>query len=126
MTNKKYWDFGSISRLTVICAAKNCKNFHSSNVWACLHDMVILRSQNKITYFFTILARLSRFSEKLHILCAVFMMALLQPFCLSNDHHLGINRLSEIMFASHRDVFTKSYMVVNKLTNLLPLCCNLY
>ena len=88
--------------------------------------MVILRSQNEITYFFTILARLSRFSEKLHILCAVFMMALLQLFCLSNDHHLGINILSKIMFASHTGVFTKSYMVVNKLTNLLHFCCDLY
>ena len=31
---------------------KNC----SSSLWTCLHHMVILRSQNKITDFFMILA----------------------------------------------------------------------
>ena len=32
------------------------KNFCSSSLWTCLHHMVILRSQNKITDVLTILA----------------------------------------------------------------------
>ena len=47
--------FRPISRLTGKCAAQKIKNFCSSSVWTCLHDMV-LRIQNKITDFFTILA----------------------------------------------------------------------
>ena len=39
------------------------KNFYSSSLWTCLHHMVILRSQNKITdFFFMILAWASPFN----------------------------------------------------------------
>ena len=38
---------------------KNC----SSCLWTCLHHMVILKSQNKITDFFMILAWASPFNE---------------------------------------------------------------
>ena len=44
----------SISSLTGEFAAQKFKNFCSSSL--CLHDMVILRSQNKITDFLMILA----------------------------------------------------------------------
>ena len=52
----KYGHLVSISSLTGECAAQKFKNFCSSNLWTCLHHMVILRSQNKITNFFMILA----------------------------------------------------------------------
>ena len=52
----------SISSLTGECAAKKVKNFCSSSLWTCLHHMVILRSQNKITDFFMILAWASPFN----------------------------------------------------------------
>ena len=52
---KKYWNFFSISGLTCECAAEKLKNFCSSSLCTCLHHMVILRSQNKITDFFMIL-----------------------------------------------------------------------
>ena len=53
--NKEYGNFVSISSLTGECAAEKFKNFCSSSLWICLHHMVILKSQNKITDFFMIL-----------------------------------------------------------------------
>ena len=53
--NKKYVNFVSISSLTGECVAQKLKNFCSSSLWTCLHYMVILKSQNKITDFFMIL-----------------------------------------------------------------------
>ena len=48
--NKKNMGISSsISSLTGKCAAQKFTKFYSSNLWTCLHDMVILRSQNKIT-----------------------------------------------------------------------------
>ena len=61
--NKKYRNFVSRSRLTGKCTARKFQNFCSSRLWTCLHHVVILRSQNKITYFFMILARLSGFES---------------------------------------------------------------
>ena len=58
--NKKYENFVSISKLTVVCAAEKLKNVCSSSLWTCLHHMVILRSQNKITDFLMILALVCR------------------------------------------------------------------
>ena len=43
-------------RLTSKCAAQKFKNFFISSLWTCLHHMVTLKSQNKITDFFTVLA----------------------------------------------------------------------
>ena len=54
--NKKYRNCVFISSLTGECAAEKFKNFCSSSLWTCLHHMVILRSQNKITDFLMILA----------------------------------------------------------------------
>ena len=48
--NKKYGNFVSISRLTGKCAAQKLKR--SSSLWTCLHHVVILRKQKKITHFF--------------------------------------------------------------------------
>ena len=42
--------------LTGEYAAEKIKNFCSSSLWTCLHHMVILKSQNKITDFLMILA----------------------------------------------------------------------
>ena len=49
---KEGMDFSpfSISSLTGECAAEKIKHFFSMNMFS-LHDMVILRSQNKITVF---------------------------------------------------------------------------
>ena len=63
--NKKYGNFVSISSLTGECAAEKFKN------WTCLHHMVILRSQNKITDFLMILAWASPFN--LEYLISVYM-----------------------------------------------------
>ena len=52
--NKKYGDFVSKFRLTGKCAAQKLNNVCSSSLWTCLHHMVILRSQNKISDFFMI------------------------------------------------------------------------
>ena len=54
--NKKYGNFVSISCLTGECAAQKLKKKCSSSLWTCLHHMVILKSQKKITYIFLILA----------------------------------------------------------------------
>ena len=59
--NKKYGNVVSISSLTGEYAAQKFKNFCSSSLWTCLHHMVILRSQNKITDFSMILAWASPF-----------------------------------------------------------------
>ena len=56
ISKKKYEKFVSISSLTGEGAAQKLKNFCSSSLWTCLHHMVILRIQNKITDFFIILA----------------------------------------------------------------------
>ena len=52
----------SLSSLTDECAAEKLKNFRSSSLWTCLHHMVILKSQNKITDFFMILSLTSPFN----------------------------------------------------------------
>ena len=52
--NKKYGNFVPISRLT----GKNSENVCSSRLWTCLHHMVILKNQEKITDLLMILARL--------------------------------------------------------------------
>ena len=49
-------NFVSISRLTGKCATQKFKKKCSSGLWTYLRHMVILRSQNKITDFFMILA----------------------------------------------------------------------
>ena len=41
--------FVSISSLTGKCIPQKFKNFCSSSLWTCLHHIVILRSQSKIT-----------------------------------------------------------------------------
>ena len=61
--NKKYGNFVSISSLTGKCAAQKLKNFCSSSLLTCLHHMVILRNQNKITDFLMILAWASPFNR---------------------------------------------------------------
>ena len=61
--NRECGNFVSISSLTGECAAQKFKNFCSSSVWTCLHHMVILRCQNKITDFFIILAWASPFNN---------------------------------------------------------------
>ena len=53
----------SISSLTGECAAEKLKKNCSSSLWTFLHHMVILRSQNKITDFFMILAWASPFNS---------------------------------------------------------------
>ena len=53
---EKIRNFASISSLTGKCAAQKLKSFCSSSLWTCLHDMVILISQNKIIDFLMILA----------------------------------------------------------------------
>ena len=50
--NTEFRNFVSISSLTGECAAEKLKNFCGSSLWTCLHHMVILESQNKITDFF--------------------------------------------------------------------------
>ena len=63
--NKKYGNLVSIASLTGKCPARKCKHFavlvkgHVYIIWT-------LRSQNKITEFFMILARLSPFKVGLH------------------------------------------------------------
>ena len=52
--NKKYRNFVSISRLTGKYAAQKLKSFCSSCLRTCLHHMVILENQNKITDFLMI------------------------------------------------------------------------
>ena len=61
---KKKHQFSSLylAQLVNYSAAQKFQNFCSSSPWTCLHHMVILRSQNKITVFLTILAWLSRFN----------------------------------------------------------------
>ena len=56
VTNMKYENFVSISSLTGKCSTQKIKNFCISSLSECLHHMVILISQNKITDFFMILA----------------------------------------------------------------------
>ena len=54
--SKKYGSFVSTSSLTGEYAAEKLKKNCTSSLWTCLHHMIILRSQNKITDFFMILA----------------------------------------------------------------------
>ena len=56
----------SIPSLPGECAAEKLKNFSSSSPWTFLHHMVILRSQNKITDFFMILAWASPFKRSIN------------------------------------------------------------
>ena len=52
-----------MSSLAGECAGEKFKNFCSCSLWTCLHHMVILRSQNKITEFLMILAWASPFKD---------------------------------------------------------------
>ena len=47
---------------------KNKKNVCNSSLWTCLHEMVIVRSQNKITEFLTILAWASPFNHSAQLM----------------------------------------------------------
>ena len=69
-----------ISSLTGECAAQKLKNLCSSSLWTCLHHMVILKSQNKITDFFMILAWASPFKPTFGE-CAVLAGKLLLSIC---------------------------------------------
>ena len=78
---KKYGDFVSISSLTGECAAEKIKNFCISSLWTCLHHMVILRSQNKITDFFMILAWASPFNRiRVNVMLTVIWLDASQDF----------------------------------------------
>ena len=78
---KKYGDFVSISSLTGECAAEKIKNFCISSLWTCLHHMVILRSQNKITDFFMILAWASPFNRiRVNVMLTVIWLDAIQDF----------------------------------------------
>ena len=46
--NKKYGNYVSISRLTGKCAPQKL-NLHISNLWTCLHHMIIFKTENKKT-----------------------------------------------------------------------------
>ena len=48
--NKKYRNFVSISCFNVKCQEQTFLKNCSSSLWTCLHHMVILGSQNKITF----------------------------------------------------------------------------
>ena len=52
----------SLTSLTGECAAEKLRNFCCSSLWTCLHHMVILLSQKKITDFLMILAWVSPFT----------------------------------------------------------------
>ena len=54
------------------------KNFCSSSLWTCLHHMVILRSQSKITDFLMILAWASPFKY-------ILGLPLLAKSCMASD-----------------------------------------
>ena len=45
----------------VATAAQNIKDFRNANLWTCSHPMAILRSRDKNTDFFMILALLCQF-----------------------------------------------------------------
>ena len=62
--------FVSISSLTDKCAAQKINNFCSCSLWTCLHHMVILKSQNKLTDFFMILVWARPFKYILDTSCA--------------------------------------------------------
>ena len=62
VNNTKYGNIVSISSLTGECAAEKMKIACSSSLWTCLHHMVILRGQNKITDFLMILTWASPFN----------------------------------------------------------------
>ena len=47
-------NFVLISRITGKCATQSFKNFRNSSLWICSYFMVILRNQNKNTYFLNI------------------------------------------------------------------------
>ena len=89
--NKKYGNFVSISSLTGECAAEKFKNFSSSSLWTCLHHMVILRNQNKITDFFMILAWASPFNiiSIIGLMCIMIQgkMLLLNQWLQKNDQY---------------------------------------
>ena len=51
--------------------SRQIKNLCSSSLWTCLHHMVILGSQNKITDFFMILAWASPFNIQAQMLAAI-------------------------------------------------------
>ena len=55
-----------MSSLNGKCAAQKSKHLCSSSQWTCLHHMVILRSQNKITDFFMILGWVWAFNRLNH------------------------------------------------------------
>ena len=77
---RKCGNFVSISSLTGKCAAEKISNFCSSSLWTCLHHMVILRSQNKITNFLMILAWASPFNQLTVVTC---LLPLSRLFVLS-------------------------------------------
>ena len=103
---------GSNSRLVASslngeCAGQKFKNFCSSSLWICLHHMVILRTQNKITYFFIILSWLSRFNYNLFtspIFYELYVIYILPV--LSNISPLGLKRCQSPYHSETMDTFS--------------------
>ena len=63
--NKKIREFRLyIYSLTGKCAIQKYKKLCSSSLWTCLHHMVILRNQNKITNFLMILSWVWAFNKE--------------------------------------------------------------
>ena len=80
--NKKYGNFVSISSLTGECATEKLKKKCSSSLWTCLHHMVILKSQNKITDFLMILAWASPFKiMSLNLTVEIMLICKLLDLC---------------------------------------------
>ena len=70
--------------LTDKCAEQKLKNFRSSSLsclMTCLHHMVILRSQNKITDFLMILAWDCPFNERTQSFTGLDISVHLFPIC---------------------------------------------
>ena len=86
-----------MSSLTGECAAQKLKNLCSSSLWTCLHHMVILRSQNKITDFLMILAWASPFKHILDhtVFSNMFVMLRNNSGNLSNFHMAIKQRLED-------------------------------
>ena len=93
------------------------KNFCSSSLWTCLHHMVILRSQNKITDFLKILAWLSPFkwqSEELQ-------MAIITQMCWQESH---INVLIATPVADIFKITTLKFWSVHSRSNVNCNCAS--
>ena len=98
----------------VATSAQNLNDFHNSSLWTCSHLMAILRSQNKNTDFFMILASLCRFNVPNYRSIIIVNITFL-------DFHISMQLISETRL--FHNFYELSFTGIDQNKEMLCILC---